>query len=63
MFPSYRNQSVDLLSKSTDWFYVMGTLVVKGLIAVKLRLTGVFIVNFKHMSPFFLLYLLLTLNK
>ena len=33
MFPSYRNQSVDLLCKSTDWFlYIMGTLVVKKLI-------------------------------
>ena len=31
MFPSYRNQSVDLQSKSTDWFFMMGTLVVKGL--------------------------------
>ena len=31
MFPSYRNQSVDLQSKSTDWFYMMGTLAVKGL--------------------------------
>ena len=31
MFPSYRNQSVDLLCKSTDWFlltgfYMMGAL-------------------------------------
>ena len=32
MFPSYRNQLVDLQSKSTDWFLMMGTLVVKGLI-------------------------------
>ena len=32
MFPSYRNQSVDLQSKSTDWFLYDGTLVVKRLI-------------------------------
>ena len=31
MLPSYRNQSVDLESKSTDCFYMIGTLVVKGL--------------------------------
>ena len=31
MFPSYRNQSVDLQSKSTDWFLYDGTLAVKGL--------------------------------
>ena len=33
MFPSYRNKSVDLLFKLTDWsgFYMMGKLVVKGL--------------------------------
>ena len=36
MFQSYRNQSVDLQSKSTDWFlltrfYMMGTLVVNKL--------------------------------
>ena len=30
MFPSYRNQSVDLQSTSAG-FYIMGTLVVKGL--------------------------------
>ena len=35
MFPSYRNQSVDLQSKSTEWFLYMGTLVVKGLINKK----------------------------
>ena len=35
IFPSYRNQSVGLACKSTDWFlyfYMMGTLVVKELI-------------------------------
>ena len=32
MFPSSRNQSVDLQSKSDDWFLLMGTLVVKVLI-------------------------------
>ena len=32
MFPSDRNQSVDLKRKSTDWFYMMGTLVFNGLI-------------------------------
>ena len=26
MFPSYRNQSVDLLSKSTDWFLYDGNI-------------------------------------
>ena len=31
MFSSYRNQLVDLLCKSTDWFLYDGTLVVKGL--------------------------------
>ena len=31
MFPSYRNQSIVLLCKSTDWFFMMGTMVVKGL--------------------------------
>ena len=31
MFPSYRNQPVDLLCKSTDWCLCDGTLVVKGL--------------------------------
>ena len=31
MFHSYRNQSVDLLSKSTDWFLYDGKLVVKSL--------------------------------
>ena len=31
MFPSYRNQSVDLLRKSMTRFYMMGTLIVKGL--------------------------------
>ena len=39
MLPSYRNQSVDLPCKSTDWFlydqltgfYMMGTLAIKGL--------------------------------
>ena len=33
MFPSYRNQSVDLLCKSNQLtgFYMMGALVVKGL--------------------------------
>ena len=31
MFPSYRNQSVDLLCKSTDWFLYDRTLAVKGL--------------------------------
>ena len=31
MFPSYKNQSVDLQSKSTDWFLCDGTLVVKGI--------------------------------
>ena len=36
MFPSYRNQSVDLLCKSTDWFLYMGTLAVKGLKKVKM---------------------------
>ena len=38
MFPSYRNQSVDLFCKSADWFLydMMGTLVVKGLNVNKL---------------------------
>ena len=44
MFPSYRNQLVDLQSKSTDWFlanqltgfYMMGALVIKGLRKLKL---------------------------
>ena len=31
MFPSYRNQSVDLQSKWTDWFLDDGKLVFKGL--------------------------------
>ena len=31
MFQSYRNESLDLQSKSSDGFYMMGTLVVKGL--------------------------------
>ena len=31
MFPSYRNQSVDLESKSNDWFLYDGTLAVKEL--------------------------------
>ena len=31
MFPSYRNQSVDLLANQLTRFYMMGTLVVKGL--------------------------------
>ena len=31
MLPSHKNQSVDLQSKSTDCFYVIGTLVVNGL--------------------------------
>ena len=31
MFPSYRNQSVDLQSKLTDWFLYDGTYVVKRL--------------------------------
>ena len=31
MFPSYRNHSVVLLCKSADWFFMMGTMVVKGL--------------------------------
>ena len=34
MFPSYRNQSVDLLCKSTNWFLYDGNLVVKGLIEI-----------------------------
>ena len=32
MFPSYRNQSVDLLCKSTDWFLYYGNIGPKGLI-------------------------------
>ena len=31
MFPSYRNKSADLQSKSTGWFLYDGRLVVKGL--------------------------------
>ena len=31
MFPSYRKQSVDLQSKSTDWFLYDGNIVAKGL--------------------------------
>ena len=31
MFPSYRNQSVDLQSNSNNGFYMTGTLVVKRL--------------------------------
>ena len=31
MFLSYRNQSIDLLCKSIDWFLYRETLVVKGL--------------------------------
>ena len=31
MFQSYKNESLDLQSKSSDGFYMMGTLVVKGL--------------------------------
>ena len=31
MFPSYRNQSVDLLCKSTDWFLYNGNIGRKGL--------------------------------
>ena len=31
MFPSYRNQSVASLCKSTDWFLYDGSMVVKGL--------------------------------
>ena len=31
MFPSYRNQSIDLLRKSIDWFLYMRTLNVKWL--------------------------------
>ena len=35
LFPSYRNQSVDLQKKSTDWFYKMRKLVVKRLISTR----------------------------
>ena len=35
MFPSYRNQSVDLLRKSLTGFYMMGKLVVKRLISTQ----------------------------
>ena len=31
MFLPNRNQIVDFQNKSTDWFYIMGTLVVKRL--------------------------------
>ena len=43
MFPSYRNQPIDLLSKSTDGFYVVRTLV-KGLNLMK-RLVEIFAGN------------------
>ena len=35
MFPSYRNQSVDLLANQLNGFYTMGTLVVKGLMVLQ----------------------------
>ena len=31
VFPSYRNQSIDLLRKSFDWFQHEGTLALNGL--------------------------------
>ena len=37
MFPSYRNDSVNLLCKSSDCFYMMGTLVIKGLKEINIK--------------------------
>ena len=37
MFPSYRNQSVDLLSKQLTGFYMMETLVIKGLMSAFIK--------------------------
>ena len=59
MFSSYRNQSADLLCKSTDWFLYMRTLVIKGL--RKIYSVKKCIINFKlsfvfhaHEDQFFL---------
>ena len=52
MFPLHRNQSVDLLCKSTDWFLYDGKLAVKGLI--KYLQTKEFLQALHQSSLFFL---------
>ena len=58
MFPSYRNQSVDLQSKSTTVFYMMGTLVAKGLTLVPTLQTHEITDHKLHKTKLFHLYYL-----